>query len=138
MSDDFDPSLAALPDSTRRDILEIARAAERIRADAPPEVVATMPGAKALVAAVIEEAAEVTVWFGKVGPWQVPIQWRNAIRNLTPADATAALARMLQEARQEGWNAAREQAAGVANAWKHAGHDFDVEEEIRAMEGELG
>jgi len=31
------------------------------------------------------------------------------------------------------WNAALEHAAGVAQTWKECGHDYDVEEEIRAL-----
>jgi len=47
----------------------------------------------------------------------------------------------LEAERDTAWNAALEAAAGVARTWREFGHDYDLEEELRALkkkEGEDG
>lgn len=69
--------------------------AEYIRHDASPEVVATMPGAQAMVAAAYEAAATEADRHYAKGDMGNPGHWIHA---LTPADAKAALDRLIAKA----------------------------------------
>lgn len=64
----------------------------------------------ALVAGSYEAAAEVAAYEAEFVPVK-PNDFRKAIRALTPADATAALARLIAEAKAEGMR----EAAGIAD-----------------------
>lgn len=106
---------------------------EYIRRD--PAVIAALPEVRALIAAAYEVAARLCD--AKHADYMIskgrdPEKYESAysflarsIRNLTPADATAALARIEREAEARGRVKGVREAAEIAglNAWKHAGDD---------------
>lgn len=93
-----------------------------------PAVLAALPEVQALIAAAIEAGADKCFhpsWQAKTsGDWMLA-RAAGAIRALTPADATAALARIEREAEARGLVKGLREAAEIAglNAWKHAGDD---------------
>ena len=66
-----------------------------------PAVLAALPEVQALIAAAIDVAAQVVDTCNAEGPYQA-IGAAGRIRALTPADATAALARIVREAEARG------------------------------------
>ena len=75
---------------------------------------------RAKVAAAFDMAASVTVdmgprYDGRSVHYHIPEKVKGAVRALTPADAQAALGKLLYEARLEGWRAGRD--AAVEHCW---------------------
>ena len=99
--DEIDDSIAT--------ILNAVVAGQLILADA-------LEAERAKVAEAYRAAACVTVdmgprYDGRSVHYHIPERVKGAIRALTPADAKAALSKMLAQARLEGWRAGREAAA---------------------------
>jgi len=67
-----------------------------------PAVLAALPEVQALIAAAYEAAATCTEWTAWGQRHNLTEASRRAIRALTPADATAALARIVREAEARG------------------------------------
>ena len=100
---------------------------EYIRRD--PAVLAALPEVQAMIAAAYEVAAKVVDTCNAEGPYQ-SIGAAGRIRALTPADATAALARTVQDAEARGMR----RAAAIALRKRGEG---DTPEAILARAAEI-
>lgn len=105
------------------DAIDFACAANHHLAGQAPEqaqqwrdALATLTEALAQVAAAYEAATELVALDHVC----------DAIRGLTPADAQAALDKLLAEARLEGWRAGRDAAAQEAEDWFYDPHADEV------------
>jgi len=91
---------------------------EYIRRD--PAVLAALPEVQALIAAAYEVAATCTEWTAWGQRHNLTEASRRAIRALTPADATAALARIVREAEARGMERAADRARVYASNYEQS------------------